>query len=314
MHPRNILFINPPNFDQLAVKYERLRKVCKLNKKGKFQVNFQESESTKILTEVLLHEYFSLNVSFNKDHLIPRINGRLDYLLIIEDFIKQNFKCHENVLGIDIGVGANCIYPLLGVKEMKWNFIGIDIDDVAIEEGKKIVKDNNLTSKITLIKTSENEKNNIYEEALKYLEQNNNIIFSMSNPPFFEESEVNKKFINIKNGERTKINGALSSRKTPSSTTIAKDNELYTTGGEVDFIKNMIENSKNASHKISLFTSLIGKKTSITSIEDKLKSIDECQYKFYQMIHGKTSRWIVMWTFNKSYIFPTENCRKRKIK
>lgn len=34
--------------------------------------------------------------------------------------------------GLDIGCGANCIYPLLGAALNQWRFVGADITDVAI--------------------------------------------------------------------------------------------------------------------------------------------------------------------------------------
>ncbi|CEF62785.1 Methyltransferase-like protein 16 [Strongyloides ratti] len=310
MHPRNIFFNNEPDFNKLAIKYENLRKVCKLNKKGKFQVNFQDIDSSRIVAEVLLKEYFSLDITFSKNHLIPRINNRLDYLLIIEDFFKLNYKENGKVLGIDIGVGANCIYPLLGNKLMGWDFIGIDIDANAIEEGKKIISNNNLKEKIMLLIKEETDVSNTFALAVKNI-SNNVKIFSMCNPPFFDDDEVNNRFINVEN---LKINMLSSKRHTPSSITIATENELSSTGGEINFIKKMIEDSQDEdiSKKVSLFTSLIGKKKSIKVIENILKNIKSCYYKFYEMKHGKTSRWIVMWTFNESHTFPNKNWRKRK--
>uniref|UniRef100_A0A0N5B8X6 U6 small nuclear RNA (adenine-(43)-N(6))-methyltransferase n=1 Tax=Strongyloides papillosus TaxID=174720 RepID=A0A0N5B8X6_STREA len=310
MHPRNVFFNNDPDFNGLAMKYEELRKVCRLNKKGKFQVNFQDHDSSRVVAEVLLKEYFSLDVSFNRNHLIPRISNRLDYLLIIEDFLKTNFKETEQFYGIDIGVGANCIYPLLGTQIMKWNFIGIDIDDEAIVEGNKIISNNNLTSKILLIKKDEVNDNNTFALGVKNIPENAKI-FSICNPPFFDDKEVDRRFVG---SDGLMINMFTSERHPPSSTTVARGNELSTTGGEVKFIEKMIEDSQDevVSKRISLFTSLIGKKKSIKMIEDILENINCCWYKFYEMRHGKTSRWIVMWTFTENHTFPTQNWRKRK--
>lgn len=44
--------------------------------------------------------------------------------------------------GLDIGCGANCIYPLLGACLNKWHFVGVDITDVAITWAKRNVKAN----------------------------------------------------------------------------------------------------------------------------------------------------------------------------
>lgn len=36
------------------------------------------------------------------------------------------------VVGLDIGCGANLIYPLLGVAQHGWRFVGADITDAAV--------------------------------------------------------------------------------------------------------------------------------------------------------------------------------------
>jgi 23S rRNA (adenine1618-N6)-methyltransferase len=33
---------------------------------------------------------------------------------------------------LDIGVGANCVYPLIGHAEYGWRFLGVDIDEAAL--------------------------------------------------------------------------------------------------------------------------------------------------------------------------------------
>jgi len=40
---------------------------------------------------------------------------------------------------LDIGVGANCVYPLIGQKTYGWSFVGSDIDQAAIEVAQHIL-------------------------------------------------------------------------------------------------------------------------------------------------------------------------------
>ena len=44
--------------------------------------------------------------------------------------------------GLDIGCGANCIYPLLGAALNGWHFVGTDITDIAIEWAFRNVSSN----------------------------------------------------------------------------------------------------------------------------------------------------------------------------
>jgi 23S rRNA (adenine1618-N6)-methyltransferase len=35
----------------------------------------------------------------------------------------------HGIQGLDIGIGANCIYPIIGNAEYGWSFVGTDIDE-----------------------------------------------------------------------------------------------------------------------------------------------------------------------------------------
>ena len=43
---------------------------------------------------------------------------------------------------LDVGVGANCVYPIIGHQEYGWGFVGSDIDDIAIRAAKNIIEVN----------------------------------------------------------------------------------------------------------------------------------------------------------------------------
>ena len=60
------------------------------------------------------------------DHLIPRIPQRINYVLWIEDLLKQP----DIASGIDIGCGSSCIFSLLicGMNK-RWKMLASDISD-----------------------------------------------------------------------------------------------------------------------------------------------------------------------------------------
>jgi 23S rRNA (adenine1618-N6)-methyltransferase len=78
--------------------------------------------------------------------LCPPVPGRADYIHHIADFLgKNNFgKIPEGakIKCLDIGMGASCIYPIIGSQEYGWSFIGSDIDPTAIESSNKIIESN----------------------------------------------------------------------------------------------------------------------------------------------------------------------------
>ena len=38
---------------------------------------------------------------------------------------------------LDIGVGANCVYPIIAKKEYGWAFVGVDIDTQALSSAQE---------------------------------------------------------------------------------------------------------------------------------------------------------------------------------
>ena len=63
-------------------------------------------------------------------------------------FLFSNIKCvllsGKRIHCLDIGTGANAIYPLVGFSEYGWSFVGTDVDEQAIESAQKIVTANKM--------------------------------------------------------------------------------------------------------------------------------------------------------------------------
>ena len=95
---------------------------------------------------------------------------------------ENNFS---NVRGLDIGTGANCIYPLLGNKIYKWIYKASDINEESLEIAKIIVEKNNLTNSVELVR--QKNENCIFKDVVKH---NEYFHFSMCNPPYFSYDEV----------------------------------------------------------------------------------------------------------------------------
>lgn len=56
------------------------------------------------------------------------VSGRADYIYYFVDLLVEvSGIILANVSILDIGVGANCIYSLIGVYEYGWRFIGSEI-------------------------------------------------------------------------------------------------------------------------------------------------------------------------------------------
>lgn len=65
--------------------------------------------------------------------LCPTVPNRSNYIHWIEDLLSSEVMPKNDgdggrVRGFDIGIGANCIYPLLGASLLGWSFVGSGTD------------------------------------------------------------------------------------------------------------------------------------------------------------------------------------------
>jgi 23S rRNA (adenine1618-N6)-methyltransferase len=276
INPKNKYFNNPPNFEELANKYSEFKKYVYKNKFGSFSINWKNKEAVKELCKCLLKNDFRLNYWDIPDgFLIPSITSKCNYINWIDDLLDEiNIvnKKHINK-GLDIGTGANCIYPLLGHQIYGWNFKCSELNQEAIEVAEKIIQNNKLNKNIEIIKQVN--EDNIF---INIINPDDLFIFTMCNPPYFSKEE-------------TKHNN-------PNTVCEYNDKEVYCKGGEFQFISTMIEESKIYKNKIIWFTTLVGKKINFDKILKVLENIHEIKMikttTFYQ---GKLARWGVAWSY-----------------
>jgi 23S rRNA (adenine1618-N6)-methyltransferase len=101
-------------------------------------IDFANPEAVKTLNKALLTKHFGItNWDIPKNYLCPPIPGRADYIHYIADLLALSnngiIPQGETVQGLDVGIGANCIYPIIGNSTYNWSFVGTDIDENAIQ-------------------------------------------------------------------------------------------------------------------------------------------------------------------------------------
>ncbi|EJW76525.1 hypothetical protein WUBG_12564 [Wuchereria bancrofti] len=151
MHPRNPYKDKPPDFSLLADKFVEFRSHCYIGSNGKLKMNFRDTNAVRILARTLLLSDFGLDVDIPADCLVPRIPQRLNYILVIDDLLKTN-GIAEDVVGIDIGTGASCVYALLGAKQLGWRFLATDADPFAVEIANRNVQKNGMSERIEVVR------------------------------------------------------------------------------------------------------------------------------------------------------------------
>jgi len=144
LHPRN-RHRERYDFKQLIESCPELAQFVKINIYNDESIDFSDPEAVKMLNKALLKRYYEIdNWNIPQNYLCPPIPGRADYIHHIADLLCSNnygkIPTGEKIKCLDIGVGANCVYPIIGNKEYGWSFIGSDIDPVAIGSATKIIE------------------------------------------------------------------------------------------------------------------------------------------------------------------------------
>ena len=281
------------DLDALKIAVPELTDHITTNKYGAESVDFANPIAVKLLNKALLNHYYGIkNWDFPEDNLVPPIPGRADYLHYMTDLLGQsNFGDlpeGEKIKVLDIGVGASCIYPIIGVTEYGWSFIGSDIDQNSVESATNIVNSNtNLEGKIDL-RVQENPT--VFFKGI--LNTDEKIDFSMCNPPFHSSTEEAQK------GSRRKVKN-LSGKKTPKVELnfAGISNELIYEGGESKFIHQMITESQDFAKNCFWFTTLVSKQSNLKGIYKSLNELEVAQIKTIPIGTGNKSSRIIAWSF-----------------
>ncbi|KAK3084835.1 hypothetical protein FSP39_019944 [Pinctada imbricata] len=287
MHPRNVYKKKKPDFKQLAMKYPNLQKHMFTDLTGKAFIDFKNASSMRELSIALLKDDFGLDVTLPPEGLVPTVSLRLNYIHWIEDILEPLGR-GTNIKGIDIGTGASCVYPLLGCKlNPSWSFLAVEKCDTNTQYAEKNVSANKMEDRIKVRKQQD-------DSILLHLLHDTDTVydFCMCNPPFFaDHSEAQ--------GTSRKDD-----RAEPSSVSMATPSESITEGGEIGFVKNMIQESMELKSKVRVYTSMVGKKSSLPKLKEEIRRLEIPNFTTTEFCQGKTMRWGIAWSFDSSVIFP----------
>jgi len=263
------------------------------NKFGVESVDFSNPIAVKLLNKALLNHYYGIKIwEFPDENLCPPIPGRADYIHHMADLLAENnfgtIPTGDKITCLDIGLGASCIYPIIGVTEYDWKFIGSDIDPKSIASSQHIVNSNSSIKEKIECRLQKNSKNVFHG----ILGKKDKIEFTVCNPPFHSSTEDAQK------GTRRKIMNLSGKKvKTPELNFAGISNELICDGGEYKFIQNMIRESEKFSKNCFWFSTLVSKQSNLKRIYNLLEKTEANQIKTIPMGTGNKSSRIVAWTF-----------------
>lgn len=292
LHPRN-RNREPYDLNSLVSAVQALAKHIKPNKHGAASVDFANPEAVKLLNKAILNQYYGVkNWDFPAENLCPPIPGRADYLHHMADLLTQsNFgslSAAEKITVLDVGVGASCIYPILGIAEYGWNFIGSDIDPKSVESAQSIIAANEPFRDKAEIRL-QTDAEFIFKGIIN---ENERIDFTMCNPPFHASAD------DAERGSQRKIRNLTGKKSVKTELNFSGvSNELIYPGGEITFIRKMIAESKDFADNCYWFSTLVSKESNLKKIYKLLEKAEISHLKTIPMGTGNKSSRIIAWTF-----------------
>ena len=289
LHPLNI-HKNGYDFPLLIKSCPRLHQYVDKNSHGNLSIDFANPEAVKALNAALLeHHYGVKGWDIPEGALCPPIPGRVDYIHYVADLLAET---HEVKL-LDIGTGANGIYPLLACKTYGWQCVGSDINAQSLENVSTIIEHNtDLKDNFTL--RHQADKNQFFKGIIQ---PNEYFDVTVCNPPFHASEEDALK------GSRRKVNNLARNRGDNAQIKNAPLNfggmeaELWCKGGEALFLKKMIKESKQFANQVGWFTSLVSKGENVKPLMKLINKSGAIEAQEIEMTQGNKITRMLAWRF-----------------
>lgn len=292
MHPRN-KHREGYDFKALIKTLPALRQFVRMNDYGNQTINFANPEGVKTLNQALLLHYYSVaHWDIPEGYLCPPIPGRADYIHYAADLLASVnggvVRKGRKVRVLDIGTGANLVYPIVGFKEYGWNFIGSELDLEAMASAQNIIEQNTHL-KLAVELRQQGKKADIFKGIIKPGE-----LFDLTicNPPFHASAKEA-----AAGSARKWDNLGLRKDKQPILNFGGQNTELWYPGGEANFLKLMATQSKAFEKQVLWFTTLVSKKENLRVLYNALQKEGVTDVQTINMSQGQKASRLMAWTY-----------------
>jgi 23S rRNA (adenine1618-N6)-methyltransferase len=289
-HPRNPHRAGY-DFPTLLRGSPELSAFLRISPGGTQTIDFADPAAVLALNAALLKSHYGVQFwNVPPGYLCPPVPGRADYVHHLADLLAGGGPAPRGaaVRILDIGVGANCIYPILGSSAYGWSFVGTDIDPAAVAAARAILARNPaLRSRVEI--RLQPRRDAIFRGAIEPAET---FAATMCNPPFHASAAAAavgtlRKLRNLHGGKAN----------APARNFGGRSHELWCDGGEVAFVRRMIAESATRPGLCRWFTTLVSKRESLPPIERALRFVAPREVKTIELAQGQKKSRIVAWRF-----------------
>lgn len=288
LHPRN-RHQGRYDFDLLVRSSPELGPFVTKNRYGDWSVDFADPRAVQALNRALLAQFYGIKKwEIPTGYLCPPIPGRADYIHHIADLVGRG----PGLRVLDIGVGANCIYPIIGHCEYGWSFVGVDIDAKAIASAQAIVDSNTVLKGAIELRLQPNSAH-VLSGVVTAGEKFDLVI---CNPPF-HGSAVEATQASTRKRRGLGRETAENRSQLPVSNFGGQGREIWCPGGEAAFVRRMVDESVELGGRIRWFSTLVSKEANLVGIHAALERVRAFDTRVIAMGQGQKFSRIVAWTF-----------------
>ncbi|MGZ0801293.1 23S rRNA (adenine(1618)-N(6))-methyltransferase RlmF [Kluyvera ascorbata] len=287
LHPRN-RHHSRYDLEALCQAVPALRDFITLIPAGEQTINFADPLAVKTLNKALLAHFYAVKEwDIPEGFLCPPVPGRADYIHHLGDLLSdESGSVVKGANILDIGVGANCIYPLIGAHEYGWRFTGSETHPEAFSSAQAILSANPSLNRMIRLRRQK-DTTAMFNGVIHKNEQYD---ATLCNPPFHDSAAAARA-----GSERKRRN--LGQDRDDALNFGGQQQELWCDGGEVAFIKQMIAESKGFARQVMWFTSLVSKGENLPPLYRALTDVGAVKVVKKEMSQGQKQSRFIAWSF-----------------
>jgi len=291
LHPRN-RHAGGYDFQKLVQVSPELGPFLRRAPHGGLSLDFSDPAAVKALNRALLAEAYGIRGwNIPAGYLCPPIPGRADYLHHLADLLATEaggaIPRGAQVRILDVGVGANLIYPLVGHRDYGWAFVGSDIDTTALAAAARILEANAPLGQAIELRRQP-DASAIFNGVVKPGEH---FDLTLCNPPFHGSAREAREAAETKWRKLGRATGR------PVRNFGGQGQELWCEGGEAGFIRRMITESVALGGRVRWFTSLVSSSASLPAVHRALRQAEARAIHTIAMAQGQKQSRFVAWSF-----------------
>ena len=293
LHPRN-RHQGSYDFPALMRVSPALKPFVAPTPRGNLSIDFTDPQAVRALNRALLALHHGVrDWDIPADFLCPPIPGRADYLHHLADLLAEGnggkLPRGEGVRLLDVGTGANGVYPLIGFKEYGWHFVGSDIAPAALDAfGRTLAANPDCAAAIELRRQPDPQA--IFAGILQPGEH---YAATLCNPPF-HASPTDA----VRGSQRKWKNlGKTTGKQVPLLNFGGQAAELWCPGGEAAFIERMIRESRTFATQVGWFTCLVSKASNLPVLQAALRREQASETRVVAMAQGQKQSRFLAWRF-----------------